>query len=80
MSKITLSNLRNVRHYSIILNTTPRTHYVEYITIPLDLLISKNANISICEHLGGFCLADDSTREGFYILSRLLTKTESRQK
>lgn len=41
MNKNKLNRVRNVRHYSIILNTTPGTSYVEYITIILDLLISK---------------------------------------
>lgn len=40
----------------------------------------QNANISMCEHLGRICLADDSTRERFYILSRLLNKNWIKRK
>lgn len=41
MNKILLNKIRNVRHYSIILNTMPGASYVGDIAILLDLLISK---------------------------------------
>lgn len=79
MNKILLNKIRNVRHYSVILNTMPGASYVED-SNSFRFVDFQNANISTCEYLGTICLADDSTREGFNILSRLLTETKSRQK
>ena len=79
MNKNKLNRVRNVRHYSIILNTTPGTSYVEYITIILDLLISKIQKNTYMWTSWGI-LADELIREGFCILSRPLTKTGYRQK
>ena len=49
-----LNKVRNVRHYSVILNTVLGTNYVEYITIISDLLISKIQKYLYVNMLGDF--------------------------